>query len=138
MPISLGTFWAAAAAVLLVGGVARAGEPSNLPGTNETAIGIGIICDTSEQAEHFINRVASGQEPGAAMSAINAEEHSPRACGIAAVAFTRDETVGSRTVHGKLMEIVRINVIAGFNGAVWHSASGTVQYAVMESKDIEI
>ena len=126
--------WAGAAAMLLVCGVARADEP----GGNETAIGVGIICNTPEQAEHYISRIDGGQEPGAAVSAINAEEHNPRACGVAAVAFTRDATVGSKTVHGKLMEIVRINVVAGFNGSGWQSASGMVQYAVMASKDIEI
>ena len=46
-------FWAAATAAILGCGVAQAaGTPSQ--GNGDAAIGIGIICNTPEQAEQFV------------------------------------------------------------------------------------
>lgn len=58
----------------------------------------------------------------------------PRACGVAAVAFVRDATLGSEAVKDKLMQVVRINIVAGFNGTDWHQVSGLTQYAVVEGE----
>jgi hypothetical protein len=35
-------------------------------------------------------------------------------------------------LQNQLVQIVRINVVAGFNGSAWQSVSGMVQYAVLE------
>ncbi len=60
------TFWVAAAAVLLSCGLAQAAEPGGLnngelgglnngmPAAGQTTIGVGLICDTPEQAERFV------------------------------------------------------------------------------------
>ena len=131
-------FWAAAAAMLLVGGVARADKQSHLPGNAETAIGVGIMCNTLEQAERYVSLVAGGQQPVPAIVTVNTEVKDPRACGVATIAFKRDETVDTKSVRGKQIEIVRIIVIAGFNGTGWQPVTGMVQYAVMEPKGIAI
>ena len=129
---------AAAAAALTFCAGAQAG---NLPGPKADkgpTVGIGIICNTREQAELFVSLRAKGQEVAPAMMKVNERVQQPRACGIAAIAFTRDRTMGSKTVNGKLVEIVRINVIAGFNGRGWQRVAGAVQYAVIETKGIAI
>ena len=57
------------------------------------------------------------------------------ASGLAAVAYLRDLTVKTRPMGNSLVQIVRINVVAGFNGTGWHRASAmTVQYAVVEAQ----
>ncbi|MBI5911449.1 MAG: hypothetical protein HY848_16050 [Betaproteobacteria bacterium] len=125
-------FCTMAAAVLLIGGVARADQQTIRPTNDEPMIGVVVICNTSEQAEHYVVLIAGGQEPVPAMEAVNAEARNPRACGVAAVAFVRDATIDLKAVRDKLMQIVRINVVASFSGAGWHRVSGVVQYAVME------
>ena len=131
------TFWAAAAAVLLSCGLAQAAEPGGLNNgmlaAGETTIGVGLICDTPEQAERFVALRANGSEPEQAMATVNAEAQAPRACGIAAVAFIPDQTTQLKTIGGKLVRIMRINVIAGFNGSAWQPVQGMVQYAVIEA-----
>ncbi len=131
------------AAALLVCGFAHADEPTNNQDANildnaSAAIGIGLICNTPEQAERYISLIGTGQKAGLAMNTVNTETNNPHACGIAAVAFTRGATLDTKTVHGKSMQVVRINIIAGFNGVSWQRSSGLVQYAVMEPSDIDI
>lgn len=133
----------AVAAALLVCGFAHADEPPNNPDANNldnasAAIGIGLICNTPEQAERYISLIGTGQKAGLAMNTVNTETNNPHACGIAAVAFTRGATLDTKTVHGKPMQVVRINIIAGFNGVSWQRSSGLVQYAVMEPSGIDI
>ena len=133
----------AAAAAFLFCGFAQAGELANNPNIGNpdnagSAVGIGGICNTPRQAERYISLLGTGQKAGLAMNIVNTETDNPHACGIAAVACTRGATLDTKTVHGKSMQVVRINIIAGFNGVSWQRASGLVQYAVMEPSGIEI
>lgn len=123
---------AAAAAAVLLCGAARADTPN--AASDEPSVGVGMICNTSEQAEQFISLRAKGTEAERAMATVNEAAHDPRACGVAAVAFIRDQTMDSKPVSNKLLQIVRINVIAGFDGAVWQRIAGMTQYAVMEGE----
>jgi hypothetical protein len=126
-----------ALAVVVFLGAAQAnaqtvGAPSG--GTIQAGIGVGIICNTPEQAGRFVGLRAEGNEPADAIAAVNAEVHDPRACGVAAVAFMRNQTVATRTMGDRLVQIVRINVVAGFNGTNWlRASSDLVQYAVIEA-----
>lgn len=104
-------------------------------GIGEPAVGVGIICNTPEQAERFINLRAEGTAAPAALETVNTEVKDARACGVAAVAFLRDETIKTRPMGDRLVHIVRINVVAGFNEGGWHRASAmTVQYAVIDAQ----
>ena len=101
----------------------------------EPAVGVGIICNTPEQAERFIALRAQGTAAPQALDTVNGEVNDPRACGVAAVAFLRDQTLKTRPMGDRLVQIVRINVVAGFNGSGWHRASAvTVQYAVVDAE----
>jgi len=122
-------FRVAAAAAVLVCGAARADDH---PGKGEAAIGVGVICNTSQQAEQFVKLRGAGTQPDQAIRAVNASARDIRACGVATVAYVRDQTVDTMKLRDKLVQIVRINVVAGFNGAGWQRISDMVQYAVLE------
>jgi hypothetical protein len=128
---------AAAAAVILSCGAAQASD-FNLTDTSSTAIGVGMICNTPDEAEQFLALRAHGAASKAAMQKVNKLAHDPHACGIAAIAFTRDKTVDAKPVANKLLQIVRINVVAGFNGNGWQDVPGMTQYAVMEGEGTSI
>lgn len=122
----------AAAAVLMLSGAARADEGP--AGNGEPAIGVGMICNTSQQAGRFVALRAQGTAPQQAMERVNKEAKDTRACGLAAIAFTRDATLENKAVDNKLVQVVRINVVAGFNGSDWQRVSNMIQYAVMEGE----
>jgi hypothetical protein len=122
-------FWVAAAASMLVCGRAWADEQ---PGNGDAAIGIGIICNTSQQAEQFVKLQSTGTQAEQAVRAVNASARDSRACGVATIAYIRDQTVDTMKLRDKLVQIVRINVVAGSNGAGWQRISDMVQYAVLE------
>ncbi len=119
-------------------GAARADDPASEqikpPADGQVAAGMGIICNTSAQAERYIRLRADGARLEPAVHEVNAEVKDPRACGLAAVAFTRGATVSTKTIEGKAMSIVRINIVAGFDGQDWRRVPVMIQYAVMEAE----
>jgi hypothetical protein len=123
----------AAAAALLLSGVAAQADDLAIGG-DQPAVGVGMICNTSDQAEQFIKLQAGGAKADAAMNAVNKQAKNPRACGVAAIAFIRDKTLDTKTVQNKLVQVVRINILAGFNGNGWDRVSNTIQYAVIEGE----
>lgn len=125
-------FWAAITAATLVCGGARADGPAQSPEKGDAAVGVGIICNTPQQAEQFVSLRRKGAEPEQAMRAVNANVRDQRACGVAAIAYIRDATVDTMTMEDRLVQIVRINVVAGFNGSAWQRVTDMVQYAVLE------
>ncbi|HEY7228945.1 MAG TPA: hypothetical protein VH558_01100 [Pseudolabrys sp.] len=125
-------FWAAFAAATLVCGAARAEGHSQLPAEGDAAVGVGIICNTADEAKQFVDLRIHGAGPDQAMHAVNANAMDERACGVAAIAYVRDGTIDTMTLENRLVQIVRINVVAGFNGAGWQRVSDMVQYAVLE------
>ena len=126
------TLAAAAAALMMCGAAFAAGAPRN--GQAGPSVGVGLICNTAEQAEHFVSLRAQGTEAEKAMQAVNDEARDPRACGIAAIAFERAATLENKALNDKLVQVVRINVLAGFNGSAWQATTGMVQYAVIEGQ----
>jgi len=130
-----GHFFMVGAAAAVLAGPAWA-EQSSLPGNpggNMVNVGVGVICNTDAQAEHYIKLRNSGAEMTPAVHSVNVEEHDPQACGVAAVAFARDKTMATRSQNGKLVSIVRISVLAGYDGSKWARVPAMVQYAVMEN-----
>jgi hypothetical protein len=132
----------AAAAVLLIG-AARADELTSLPGQRDQAdsgpvVGVGVICNTSEQAEQFVSLRQQGQDLTPAVAKVNEQAQDPRACGMAAIAFVPDKTMATKPMGGKLVTIMRINVVAGYNCSGWQRVASTVQYAIMPTAGEEI
>jgi len=96
------------------------------------AIGVGIICNTPEQMQRLVGLRNNGKEMNRAVIAVNDEAKDPRACGVAAVAFMSDKMVDMKNVQGKLVQIVRISVVATFDGRQWARVPVMTQYAMIE------
>lgn len=127
------SFWAAAAAAAIAfSGITAASVRANPVDEDGIAIGVGIICNTSEQMQRLIGLRAGGAEVNGAVTVVNDEAKDPRACGVAAIAFMSDKMVDMKEVHGKLVQIVRINVIAAFDGSRWARVPVMTQYALIE------
>jgi hypothetical protein len=131
---------AAAIAALLTGGAARAGDVTGLPSSapDEAVVGVGVICNTSDQAQQYVTFRQTGQDITPAVAKVNQQSQEPRACGLAAIAFVPDKTLEMKSMGGKLVKIVRVNVVAGYNGRGWQPIARTVQYAIMETAGQEI
>jgi hypothetical protein len=127
------TLTAATAALLFSSCVAAQADDLAIGG-DQPSVGVGMICNTSDQAEQFIALQAKGIAADAAMKTVNTQANNPRACGLAAIAFIRDKTLDTKTVKDKLVQVVRINILAGFNGNSWDRVSNTIQYAVIEGE----
>jgi hypothetical protein len=125
-------YWLAAAAVVVVCGAVRAAE-GPAPESGDAAVGVGILCNTPQQAEQFVSLRRKGAAPEKAMQVVNADARDGHACGVAAVAYIRNQTVGTVKLKDRLVQIVRINVVAGFTGSGWERATADmIQYAVLE------
>ncbi len=127
----------AAAALLLTGGAAQAnGNMPNLPGADtgggDVIVGVGVLCNTGAQAEHYLRLRADGAQLLPAVDAVNEEAREPRACGMAVVAFRRDKTMDTQRLNGRLVSVVRISVMANYDGETWAPVPALVQYTVME------
>lgn len=96
-----------------------------------TTVGIGMMCNTPDQAKQFVELQSKGTEAERAMDTVNASAGEGHACGVAAVAFVPSDTLDTKPVQNKLMKVVRIQVIANFDGGNWRQVDAT-QYAVVE------
>ena len=131
-------YWAAGAAALALWS-ATPGNVNAAPMDDDgIAIGVGIICNTPEQMERLVGLRNDGKEMVRAVTAVNDEAKDPRACGVAAVAFMSDKMVDMKNVQGKLVQIVRITVVATFDGRQWARVPIMTQYALIEPKGYTI
>jgi hypothetical protein len=124
--------WAVAAVALALWSATPGNVNAQLMEEDNVAIGVGIICNTPEQMERLIGLRNDGEEMNRAVVAVNDEAKDPRACGVAAVAFMSDKMVDMKNVQGKLVQIVRISVVAAFDGRRWARVPTMTQYALIE------
>jgi hypothetical protein len=127
--------WAATAALVALGSTIAgnvSADPRDPTDESDVTIGVGIICNTPEQMERLVGMRNDGKEIDAAIVAVNHEAKDPRACGVAAVAFMSDKMVDMKNVQGKLVQIVRISVVAAFDGEQWARVPVMTQYALIE------
>jgi hypothetical protein len=69
---------------------------------------------------------------------VNAATHQVSACGVAAIVYDPNQTMDTKSVEGRLIEIVRIRVLAGYSGSGWQKVSNMVQYAVIATRGVVI
>lgn len=74
-------FWAAAAGILVCG-AARAEGPMPSPVNGDTAVGVGVICDTSEEARQFVDLRNHDAAPDQAVQTVNANVVDERAAAL--------------------------------------------------------
>jgi hypothetical protein len=136
--------WAAAGAAALAlwgttpGNVSANAVEDPMEEGLDLSIGVGIICNTPQQVERLVGLRNGGAEVPRAVGAVNKEAKDPRACGVAAVAFTSDKMVDMKNVQGKMVQIVRINVVAAFDGEQWAEVPVKTQYALIEPDGITV
>jgi hypothetical protein len=131
----------AAVAALVLASPAKAGDQATgrpAPPQQGATVGIGVICDTSEQASHFVSLRAAGEDVTPAVKNVNARAQQPRACGVAAIAFMPGETMDTKAINGRLVRIVRVTVVAGYDGFGWQRVANAVQYAIVEAEGYSI
>ena len=75
----------------------------------EIEYGKGLICDTRQQAERLVRHLDG--DVGAALRAVNAEEHDPNACAVVTVAFVRGPKLATVRSRDATFQIVRILVV---------------------------
>ena len=76
----------------------------------EVETGPVLLCDTQKQAERFVQHFAGNQD--AAIGAVNAEEHNPRACAIVEVAYVQGEPLGIERTLSHAFRITPVAVVA--------------------------
>jgi hypothetical protein len=128
--------WAVAALALLSSGLARA---DNDKGDKvDLAVGRGIICNTSNQAERYVALRNEGAENVKAIQTVNEEAKNPQACGEAIVAITQGEAMTETRIQGKPVTIMKLTIVAFNDGQQWARIPETVQYTVIEAPGINV
>lgn len=72
-------YWLAAAAVVVVCGAVRAAE-GPAPESGDAAVGVGILCNTPQQAKQFVSLRRKGAAPEKAMQVVNADARDGADC----------------------------------------------------------
>ena len=104
-------------AVLLLGAPALSGELSMDRG--KLHIGSGVICETHEEVQRFVNLMAN-KDAGGAVQTVNRERENPLACGMATVAFRTGKDHGEVRNGKGSYKILEIEVVAGTANGSWH------------------
>jgi hypothetical protein len=96
-------------------------------------IGQGVVCDTLQQVERYVALRGNGTETNAALQTVNDEAHVP-ACSVALVMFSAGVRVAGMSLQGKLLSIIKINVLAFGRGPAWMKIPATIRYTVTAEK----
>ena len=106
-------------------------QPANVP-QQEIDVGRGVLCDTAKQMERFVALRDNGKEAEIALQTVNNESRIP-ACNVAFLMFTGGKPIAEMAVHGKVVSLIEITVVAISNGSAWKKVPATTQYtAVVE------
>lgn len=94
-------------------------------------VGVGVVCDTSEQVEHYLTLSRSNTSPETALQIINSESKGSFACGMAAIAFMPGDQIGTVEVSGGMMRIMQITVVAMETDRGWIPVPRATQYTAL-------
>jgi hypothetical protein len=81
----------------------------------EANSGTGLVCDTAEQVEQFLELTKAKGDLSAAIEAVNTAAGNPQACGLATIRFVAEEEVQ----HTGTFKIVRVLVVGFNDGEKW-------------------
>jgi hypothetical protein len=71
---------------------------------DQIKVGAALVCDTEQQVERFVALYHG--DTATAVSAVNAEEHDPSACGMASMAYVVSPPLATvRTKHGTFQNV---------------------------------
>lgn len=102
----------------------------------KSAEGVGVACDTQEQAEQVLQLTLDGLEPQAVFDIVNGEA-GHNACGMLHLIFTPAEVISATVQDGVQYVIIKMNVHAIiFNGARINFGSH-VQYTLYKEPVVQ-
>jgi len=104
---------------------------------NAQQLGVGVICDTAEQMNHYLRVHSGGLSPEAAIKAVNKERKKPRACGIVAAAFIKGDEIATMVVEGGMMKVFQVTILAAVTRVGWQRVSPQVKYTAIFEKSEE-
>jgi hypothetical protein len=122
-----------AALCLVPRGAANAGSAVDAEGA-KGEIGQGVICDTVQHVQRFVTLRGGGEDPGAALEALNVEADDDAACQFAFVLYTDDKPIDQLEVGRRLFKFIEITVHAFGDGRTWIPVAPRVQYTVTVEK----
>jgi hypothetical protein len=102
----------------------------------EVEVGTNLICDTQEQVERFVALYDGDAQ--AAISAVNAAEHNPTACGMATAAFVRGPQLATARNKDTTFDIVRLFVVAVVTEAGVESVAPAAFFSLIPIEEIPV
>jgi hypothetical protein len=104
---------------------------------HEVEVVTNLICDTQEQVERFVALLYDG-DAQAAISAVNAAEHNPTACGMATAAFVRGPQLATARNKDTTFNIVRLFVVAVVTEAGVESVTPAAFFSLIPIEEIPV
>jgi len=101
---------------------------------NAEQVGVGVVCDTADQINHYLRVHKGGLAPEAAVKVVNKERKKARACGIVAAAFIKGEEVATMAVEGGMMKVFQVTIMAAVTSTGWQRVSPLVKYTAIFEK----
>jgi len=103
----------------------------------EVQYGEALICDTQQQAEELVAHL-KGDDLDAAVRAVNASEHDPKACGSITVAYVRGSQLGTARSQNATFQIVRILVVGVETAGGLQSVAPAVFVSLVRVKEYAV
>ena len=102
----------------------------------EVETGPVMLCDTQQQAERFVQHFTGNQE--AAIGAVNAEAHNPRACAIVEAAYVQGEPLGIERTPSHAFRITPGAVVAMKTPAGFQQVAPVVFFAPIRIREFAV
>jgi hypothetical protein len=102
----------------------------------EVEVATNLICDTQKQVERFVALYDGDAE--AAISAVNAAEHNPTACGMATAAFVRGPQLATARNKRATFNIVQVLVLALVTEAGVESVTPAAFFSLVPVEELPV
>ena len=102
----------------------------------EVEVATNLICDTQKQVERFVALYDGAAE--AAISAVNAAEHNPTACGMATAAFVRGPQLATARNKRATFNIVQVLVLALVTEAGVESVTPAAFFSLVPVEELPV
>jgi hypothetical protein len=109
--------------------------PQDIQALEQTAeIGRGVMCDTQQQMLRFVALRDDGKEAVTAVQTVNEEAQNKSACNMVMVMFSTCKVLGELSIHGNIVSLVEITVLAFGDGRAWKRVPDVKQYTLVPEK----
>jgi len=124
-----------AAMFALSSNAALAGDA--VPSASDIKVGSGLICDTKQQAERFVNLMSDNASAAIdkALVAVNTEAGQSDACVVATIGFFPGQKVAEIEKNGAIVNVIEVLVMAVGTPAGLKIVSPKMYYSVQQSSD---